>query len=304
MQSGLRSGSMFGRVWRSSIVFAALTLLLASALSLVSSSTAQAFQEVDAEPAEQQPAETREPAPAAGEGQPESEGTDSAVTESFLTWAVRASGIFGFLILLCSFIMVALIMMNILSLRREQVMPAAFIESFEQKLNAKDYQGAYETARNDGSLLGRVLAAGMSRLNRGYDDAVEGMQEVGEDENMVLEHRLSYLALIATVSPMLGLLGTVQGMIMSFSEIANSVQQPKPKDLAEGISTALFTTLEGLIVAIPAMIAYSILRNRLSRFMLEVGIISENLMSRFSTVGKKSAGGAAPATAPAAPHKD
>ena len=298
MLSGLRWGPMPESAWRRSIVFTALTLLLASALSLVSSSTARAFQDVDADPAEP-PAEAAT-APAASEGQSESEETDGAVTESFLTWAVRASGIFGFLILLCSFIMVALIMMNILALRREQVMPAAFIESFEQKLNGKDYQGAYETARNDGSLLGRVLAAGMSRLNRGYEDAVEGMQEVGEDENMVLEHRLSYLALIATVTPMLGLLGTVQGMIMSFSEIANSVQQPKPKDLAEGISTALFTTLEGLIVAIPAIVAYSILRNRLSRFMLEVGIISENLMGRFSTVGKKTAGGAAPATAPAA----
>lgn len=305
MLSGLRSESMLGSAWRSSVVFAALTLLLASALSLVSSSTVQAFQDVDAEPAEQQPAEQPEqPAPAADEGGTGSEtAEDAAVQESFLSWAVRASGIFGFLILLCSFIMVALIMMNILSLRREQVMPSAFIEGFEQKLNAKDYQGAYEAARNDGSLLGRVLAAGMSRLNRGYDDAIEGMQEVGEDENMVLEHRLSYLALIATVSPMLGLLGTVQGMIMSFSVIANSSQQPKPKDLADGIATALFTTLEGLVVAIPAMIAYSIFRNRLSRFMLEVGVIGENLMSRFSTVGKKTAGGAAPATAPAAPKE-
>ena len=79
------------------------------------------------------------------------------------------------------------------------------------------------------------------------------MQEVGEEENMKLEHRLSYMALIGTLSPMIGLLGTVQGMISSFSVIANSSATPKPKELAEGISTALFTTMVGLAIAIPAI---------------------------------------------------
>ena len=79
----------------------------------------------------------------------------------------------------------------------------------------------------------------------------------------------------------------------------HSTQQPKPKDLADGISTALFTTIEGLAVAIPAMVFYSLLRNRVARFVLEVGMISEGLMSRFSTVGKK-AGGGSHQTAPAA----
>ena len=194
--------------------------------------------------------------------------------------------------------MVALIMMNVLQVRRDNMLPTAFIEGFEQRLAQKDYQGAYETAKADDSFVARVLAAGLSKLNRGYDEAIEGMQEVGEDENMALEHRLSYLALIGTVAPMLGLMGTVYGMIDSFRIIANSAEQPKPKDLAEGISTALFTTIEGLMVAIPAMVFYSLLRNRVARFVLEVGMISEGLMSRFSTMGKKGPGGA-PQAAPA-----
>ena len=103
---------------------------------------------------------------------------------------------------------------------------------------------------------------------------------------------------------MIGLMGTVYGMIQSFEEIANSVESPKPSELAGGISTALFTTLEGLTVAIPAIIFYSILRNRVSRFVLEVGMVSEGLMGRFSAVGKqRPAGGAAPASAPAAPKE-
>ena len=101
---------------------------------------------------------------------------------------------------------------------------------------------------------------------------------------MKLDHRLSYMALIGTISPMIGLFGTVYGMIKSFSVIANSPTQPKPSELAEGISTALFTTLVGLAIAIPAIAAYNVLRNRVSRLVLEVGIISEGLMSRFEKV--------------------
>ncbi len=220
--------------------------------------------------------------------------------EPFLTWMIRASGIFGFILLLLSFIMVALVMMNVLQVRRDQLLPPDFIEGFEERLAQKDYQGAYETAKADDSFVARVLAAGLSKLSRGYDEAIEGMQEVGEDENMALEHRLSYLALIGTVAPMIGLMGTVYGMIDSFRIIASSDTSPKPKELADGISTALFTTIEGLAVAIPAMVFYSLLRNRVARFVLEVGMISEGLMSRFSTVGKKGGGGGAPASAPAA----
>lgn len=83
---------------------------------------------------------------------------------------------------------------------------------------------------------------------------------------------------------MIGLFGTVHGMITSFQVIAVSGATPKPAELAEGISTALFTTLIGLAVAIPAIAAYNLLRNRVTRLLLEVGVTSENLMSRFEDV--------------------
>jgi biopolymer transport protein ExbB len=76
-------------------------------------------------------------------------------------------------------------------------------------------------------------------------------------------------------------------MVASFRVIASSPTTPKPSQLAEGISTALITTLMGLWLAIPAILVYGILKNRLSRLVLEVGILSENLMSRFQTLGKK-----------------
>ena len=268
-----------------------------------------AFQDAEDEAPAAEPAATEEAAAAPAE-QPAGDAADStenpAATESFLGMLIRANGwLFGPIFLAMSFILVALLLINIMQIRRENFIPAGFVEEFEQKLSGKDYQGAYELARSDDSFLAKVLAAGLSRLNRGYEEAVEGMQEVGEEENMTVEHRLSYFALIAAIGPMVGLLGTVWGMVAAFQVIARSTTQPKPAELADGISTALVTTLEGLIVAIPVMIAYSLLKNRAARYVLEVGMISEGLMQRFSAVGKgKTAGGAAPAAAPAAPQKE
>jgi biopolymer transport protein ExbB len=225
----------------------------------------------------------------------------SSAQKSYLMWMIEASGIFGAVIALESFVLVALIAMNTLQIRRNNFLPQPFIDAFEQKLQAKDYQGAYETAKGDESFLAKVLTGGLGKLSKGYEEAVQGMQEVGEEEAMELEHKLSYISLIATTAPMLGLLGTVQGMIASFRVIATSETAPKPKDLADGISTALFTTLEGLVVAIPAILAYGLYRNKVSKLTFEVGLMSEGLMSRFSTVGKRPAAGAAPAAAPTAP---
>jgi len=213
-------------------------------------------------------------------------------SRSFLSWMVDSLGWFWMFVFSgLSFVMVALIMMNLMQVRRDVLLPNEFVEEFEGKLNGKDFQGAYELSRNDDSFVARVLAAGMGRLSRGYNEAVVGMQEAGEDENMALEHRLSYLALIGTVAPMLGLTGTVQGMIKSFDKIATSPTTPKPSQLADGISTALFTTLIGLGIAIPALVFYSILRNRIQRLVLEIGMVSEGLMSRFSLVGKQKGAG-------------
>ena len=135
-------------------------------------------------------------------------------------------------IFLClSFALVAVFVMNVLMARRESILPQHLIDGFEAHLNAKKYQEAYELAKNDESFLGKVLSAGLARLSSGYPQAIEAMQEVGEEENMKLEHRLSYLALIGTISPMFGLLGTVDGMVQAF-------ERDRPLDrLAQAVRT-------------------------------------------------------------------
>ena len=112
-------------------------------------------------------------------------------------------------------------------------MPSHLIDGFEAHLNAKQYQEAYELAKNDDSFLGHVLSAGLSRISSGYPQAIEAMQEVGEEENMRLEHRLSYLALIGTISPMFGLLGHGRRHGRGVQGHRQSRSSPKPSELAK-----------------------------------------------------------------------
>jgi len=202
--------------------------------------------------------------------------------QSLWSWVYEALGL-GYIIIFLglSFVLVTFFIMNFISSRRGVICPQDLAEDFEEKLDANQFQDAFETAKSNDSFLGTVLASGMARLEYGYEKSVEAMQEVGEDEAMKLEHRLSYLDLIARVSPMVGLFGTVHGMILAFQKIAESGGAPEPTVLAMKIATALVTTLLGLAIAIPAMVAYTVLRNGVHRLVLEVGMTAEELMVRF-----------------------
>lgn len=239
----------------------------------------------DSEVVEEVDAPASAPAPASPQTDP-----PAPRRRSYLAWLYESLGLLYSVIFLgLSFSLVAVFVMNLLVARRDSILPQGLIEGFERHLEAKQYQEAYELARNDDSFLGKVLSAGLSRLTYGYQPAIEAMQEVGEEESMRLEHLLSYLALIGTISPMFGLLGTVDGMVQAFNVIAESTATPKPNELAQGIATALVTTLVGLWLAIPAIAAFNILRNRVARLVLEVGTVSEGLMRRFQNVGPKKA---------------
>ena len=266
---------------RVSLLFlAALVTLSLATFSIAQDEAADEFGAAE-EPAAAAPAE-----PAAGAGGAAGGDAGGAPAgdedQNLLSWTIESLGwTYLGVFLALSVTLVSLFVMNMLAARRDTLCPQELVDSFEEKLNEKEFQEAYDMARTDESVLGQVLSAGLAKLSRGYNKAIEGMQEVGEEESMKLEHRLSYMALIGNLSPMIGLFGTVQGMIASFRVIATSPSTPKPSDLAAGISTALFTTLVGLAIAIPAIAAYNILRNRVSRLLLEVGVTSENLMSRF-----------------------
>jgi biopolymer transport protein ExbB len=269
----------------------ALGALLAASLAVVSFTAATLYQPASAV-AQDELDEELDPKPEEKtETKPATTGSTGGEDQSMLAFFFTALGWFYTITFLAiSFVFVALIIMNGLALRRESIIPIHLVQGFENHLNEKRYQEAYDMAKNDDSFLGQVLSAGLGKLNQGYPQAIEAMQEVGEEETMKLEHRLSYIALVGSISPMVGLLGTVDGMVASFMVIARSETTPKPSELALGISTALITTLVGLWLAIPAVTIFGILRNRIQRLCLEVGVVAEQLMSRFQNVGQKKVG--------------
>lgn len=268
--------------------FALIALTLASFANTAAAQEDDLFNFGDEAPAAAAPADNAAPAeaaPAAGtEGGAANDG-EAPKKQNYLSWMFHALGWFFTLVFsLLSLAMVALIVINIVSLRRSTIAPVELTEQFGQLLDENKFQEAYELAKEDESLLGKALATGLARMPSGFDKATQAMQDVEQEETMRLEHQLGYLALIGNLAPMIGLFGTVVGMIASFQAIAAGGSAPSPQKLAEGIATALFTTELGLAIALPALAAFDILKNRLARFVLDVSVICDNYMGRFSNV--------------------
>ena len=206
--------------------------------------------------------------------------------QNVLMWYLGACGwYFGPIFIILSIIFVTLTIMNWLAISRNAIAPPEMIEQFQTKLENKEYQEAYELAKESDSLFGRIFAVGLVAMSNGsgsdnFASAKQAMDDTAEEEVLRLEHRLSYLGTIASIAPMIGLLGTVYGMILAFSVIARG-GPPQASDLAGGISLALVTTQIGLMIAIPALILFEVFKNRLARFILELNIQMENSLKRF-----------------------
>jgi len=207
------------------------------------------------------------------------EGTRKA-GKTFLDY-VKDGGWIGHTIILCSIAGVSLSLTYAFQIRKDALVPPELLAQLEELFENEEYEEAYHVCEANPSFLSNIILAGLSKYEEGYEEMQKAMMEVGDVETQHLYQKISYLSLIAAVSPMLGLFGTVSGMIATFDVIAMSDVQPKPADLAGGISEALVTTYEGLVVAIPMTILFALFRNRVASVIIEVGGITEELMARF-----------------------
>ncbi len=205
--------------------------------------------------------------------------SDAVETVSVLD-NIKAAGAVGVILILLSGAGMALTMMHGMQLRRDVLVPPDLLDHVETLFETDDYEGALDALEQQPSFLSSVLAAGLAKSGP-YEDIEEAMEEAGEMETSELHRKISYISLIAAISPMLGLLGTVMGMVGAFNVIATSKTSPKPKDLAGGISEALMTTMMGLIVAIPMTVSYFILKTIIDGASVEVSSIASELMARF-----------------------
>ncbi|MGA2257396.1 MAG: MotA/TolQ/ExbB proton channel family protein [Thermoguttaceae bacterium] len=207
--------------------------------------------------------------------------------ESLLAWLVRSLGA-GFVIifLFLAIVLVALMVVNILAVRRDSIVPPALIEGLEVRLGEDGFQEACDLVRADRSVLARVLAAGLPQLAAGDEKAVAAMEEFGSLESIKMHARLGYVWLIAQLAPLFGLLGTVDGLIVAFEAIVRKGATPQPIDLAGGIGTSLVATLVGLWIAIVAVAFHQIVLSRTNRLLAEAGIHAERFAQRFVAARK------------------
>jgi len=187
-------------------------------------------------------------------------------------------GVLMWPILLCSIVALTIIIERFLALRRADVDAREFMDAMRQVLRQDRVQEALEQCDESNAPIARIMKAGILKHNRPKDDIREAIEDAARFEVPRLERYLSGLATCATVAPMLGLLGTVQGMIKCFAQIQNKRGQVSPADLAEGIGNALVATAAGLIVAIPALIVYNYFLTRVQGMVTEMEASSSELM--------------------------
>jgi biopolymer transport protein ExbB len=228
------------------------------------------------------PASEAEAAPAEGDGGGGARDDDS-VSFLYLMFHQRgAAKLIAIVIVAMSFYLIALIVWMAFQFRKAVAVPEVLLREVTDLLGQKQFTEAYQRLSADRSFLARVLTAGVRKLPSGLAHAQRAMEMANDDVTMEMEHRTTYLATVGTLGPMIGLVGTVYGMILSFRVIATAGTSPQASQLAAGISTALFATLEGIALSIPAIYFYALFRNRVARLSLEVALAAESLLEQFS----------------------
>jgi biopolymer transport protein ExbB len=199
---------------------------------------------------------------------------------------VRAGGPFMWPIIVCSIAAVGILLERLWTLQRKRVLPEELIKKVSQLAEAGQVNPKVIEALEKNSPLGRVMAAALANRDRGRDIMMERVEDTGRHVVHELERFLNSLGTIASISPLLGLLGTVAGIINAFNAVMLG-GMGDPRMLAGGISEALITTAGGLAVAIPSFIAYRYLRGKVERIVIDM----EKIAVAFAdSLGAKSQG--------------
>jgi biopolymer transport protein ExbB len=267
--------------------FLGLCLMLALALGLIAATPQVVFaQEGEGEaPKEKAQAGTVQP-------------TETKRDNLFWHIVKSAGPVFGPMLLLMSIGLVALIVLLAMDLRMGVAIPPGFVEDFTDTVNKRRFKEAFEMSRNDNSFLARVLTAGMGRLQYGIEDSREAALNMVESIKASKDQLITYLATVGTLGPMLGLVGTVFGMILAFIELGKG-GSPDASKLADGVSHALVITMLGIGISVPAIFCHALFRNRLIRISMDTANIADDLLTQMYHNSKRP--GAPAPGAPGAP---
>jgi biopolymer transport protein ExbB len=186
---------------------------------------------------------------------------------------IQKGGPLMYLIVLCSIVALAVVIERLYHLYRAKIDIDKFMESISNTLKRNRIMEAIDLCEKTPGPVSHIIKAGILKHDRSRQEIKEAIEDAGIYEVPRLEKNLGALATIAHISPLLGLLGTVTGMVRAFQiiqEKATALQPVSPGNLAGGIWEALITTCAGLIVAIPTFVAYNYLVSRVKGFIVEM----------------------------------
>ena len=190
------------------------------------------------------------------------------------------------LLLLLSLTAAYLIFDHLMTIRRKDLMPEGLSEQVRTSLMSGDVAAAKQACSDRPSFLSFVLMHGISELEFGWNSVEKSVEDALAEQSARLFRKIEYLSVIGNIAPMVGLLGTVIGMIMAFQQVATP-GMTNASQLAEGIYQALVTTVGGLIVAIPSIGAFAIFRNRIDQFVAEAAGLTQHVFSPLRRKARK-----------------
>lgn len=213
------------------------------------------------------------------------------ISTQSLIGILHDGGIVMFPLGACSFVLVAFVFERSISLRRGRVIPRPFVRRFLHQVSEGelDTDSALRLCEENGCPVAGVFAAAIRKWGRPSVEVEQAIMDSGERAANHLRRYLRVLNGVATVSPLLGLLGTVFGMISSFNSIAAAAAMGKPELMAQGIAEALITTATGLVIAIPALIAYLWFVSRVDSLVVELDALGQQLVRIISAEGSRPA---------------
>ena len=218
------------------------------------------------------------------------------VPPSKLWWFISTSGPIGAFIFALSIYFIATVAQLFRDLRLTIARPPELVEESKALIEKRNFKGLYALVKDHPSHFGRVMKAGLAELPNGLSESRDAMDMVSDVLHTEDEQKISMLAVLGTLGPMIGLFGTLMGMIKSFAVIALNDTQLKASQVAEGISEALLLTLEGVALSVPAIYFFAVFRNRVSTINAQVLLTSDELIRALAAAAKGRSSSSAPAT--------
>ena len=193
----------------------------------------------------------------------------------------ETTGPVGYLMVLCSMIGTALVIEHAVNLRREKLAPAPLVQDLQALIDEEQYDEAIELCDQEGGYMSNLVGSALRMRHAGYEEMIAGLEAAANEESVKLQTKISYLSLIGNIGPLLGLLGTVTGMISSF-QVIEHLKAPTPGDLAKGVYESLVNTTMGLFIGIVFLTAFFFFKNKVTKLTLSINLQAVDMLKHLA----------------------